>query len=285
MTAINTAWHPLANGNSPTWASGWGQDSHGVWVEFTLVGEDKPVTQRMRWIQPGQFMMGSPEDEPGRWDDEGPQHRVTISQGFWLFDTPVVQALWLAVTGENPSKFQSADLVSFDRPVEQVSWNDCQDFLKEINRKLPGLDLTLPGEAQWEYACRAGSSTALYTGPIEIDDDTAPALDPIAWYSKNSGGETHPAAEKQANDWGLYDMLGNVWEWTADPWHENYQDAPEDGRVWQEEEAGKSDEPRRVVRGGSWGSRARYCRSASRFWFEPGDRFVDLGFRCVRVQV
>ncbi|MCW5202892.1 formylglycine-generating enzyme family protein [Desulfobulbus sp. US4] len=305
MTAINTAWHPLVNGNPPTWASGWGQDSHGVWVEFTLAGEDKPVTQRMRWIPPGRFLMGSPEDEPGRYDDEGPQHQVTISTGFWLFDTPVTQALWQAVTGENPSEFKTPN-----RPVEQVSWNDCQDFLKEINRKLPGLDLTLPAEAQWEYACRAGTSTALYSGPIEIigdGDGNAPALHPLAWYGGNSGegfeldnGQeisyldnrqftsnpcgTHPVGQKQANDWGLYDMLGNVWECVADSWHENYQDAPEYGRVWQEE-AGKSDEPRRVVRGGSWYDGARFCRSAFRNGSEPGDRLAILGFRCVRVQV
>ncbi|MGB5686034.1 MAG: formylglycine-generating enzyme family protein, partial [Candidatus Electrothrix sp.] len=241
-------------------------------------GEDKPVTQRMRWIPPGRFLMGSPEDEPGRYDDEGPQHQVTISTGFWLFDTPVTQALWQAVTGENPSEFKTPN-----RPVEQVSWNDCQDFLKEINRKLPGLDLTLPAEAQWEYACRAGSSTALYTGPIKIDDDTAPALDPIAWYRKNSGGETHPIAEKQANDWGLYDMLGNVWEWVADPWHENYDNAPEDGSIWEKEETDKAGVGR-VVRGGSWYFRAQYCRSAYRDGRGPGLRDDDLGFRCVRVQ-
>ncbi len=214
---------------------------------------------------------------------KGPQHQVTISNGFWLFDTPVTQALWLAVTGENPSKFQSADLPSSGRPVEQVSWNDCQDFLQEINRKLPGLDLTLPAEAQWEYACRAGSSTALYTGPIEIVDDMASALDPIAWYSKNSGGETHPVGQKQPNDWGLYDMLGNVWEWVTDPWHGDYDGAPEDGRVWEDEETEKPGGDR-VIRGGSWDGEARYCRSACRGGSEPGSRSDSLGFRCVRVQ-
>ncbi|MCI5126485.1 MAG: formylglycine-generating enzyme family protein [Candidatus Electrothrix sp. AR5] len=309
MTAINTANHPLASGNPPPWASGWGQDSYGVWVEFTVKGEGKPVTQRMRWIPPGRFLMGSPKDEPGRWDDEGPQHQVTISQGFWLFDTPVTQALWLAVTGENPSKFQSDDLPSSGRPVEQVSWNDCQNFLKEINRKLPGLELALPAEAQWEYACRAGTSTALYSGPIEIiGDGNAPALHPLAWYGGNSGegfeldnGQeisyldnrqfisnpcgTHPVGQKKANDWGLYDMLGNVWEWTADSWHENYQDAPADGEVWEDKQLEKSDELRRVIRGGSWSLEARSCRSAYRGRRGPDYRVGDLGFRCARVQV
>ena len=109
---IDTAWHPLANGCPPDWASGWGQDRYGVFVEFTLL----EVTQRLRWIPPGQFQMGSPESEPGRYDGEGPRHQVTLTQGFWLFDTPCPQALWEAVMGENPSQFKSPT-----RPVEQVS--------------------------------------------------------------------------------------------------------------------------------------------------------------------
>ncbi|MCI5167340.1 MAG: formylglycine-generating enzyme family protein [Candidatus Electrothrix sp. GM3_4] len=271
--SLNPANHPLANGNPPPWASGWGQDSYGVWVEFTVGGEDGPVTQRMRWIPPGRFLMGSPEDEPGRWDDEGPQHQVTISQGFWLFDTPVTQALWQAVMKENPSKFQTPE-----RPVEQVSWDDCQEFLQKINGQYPGLELDLPSEAQWEYACRAGTSTALYTGPIEIHDNAAPALEPIAWYSKNSGGETHPVAEKPANDWGLYDMLGNVWEWCLDGQREY--------RVEDEVDPAGTMKPggNRVFRGGSWYSRARCCRSACRDGYEPVSRYDFLGFRCVRVQ-
>ncbi|MCI5144602.1 MAG: formylglycine-generating enzyme family protein [Candidatus Electrothrix sp. AR3] len=278
--AIDTAWHPLANGNPPPWASGWGQDSYGVWLEFTLAGEDKPVTQRMRWISSGQFMMGSPEDEPGRYKYEGLQHQVVIRQGFWLFDTPVTQALWQAVMANNPSKFHTDEL----RPVEQVSWKDCQQFVEKINEQHPGLDLSLPSEAQWEYACRADSSTALYTGPIEIHNNAATALEPIAWYSKNSGSKTHPVGQKQANDWGIYDMLGNVREWTADPWHDNYQDAPKDGRIWQEEDPEKSDELPRVVRGGSWCDWARDCRSAYREGDGPVFRFDGIGFRCVRVQ-
>ena len=179
----------------------------------------------------------------------------------------------------NPSRFQTNDL----RPVEKVSWDDCQQFLKKINEQHPGLDLSLPNEAQWEYACRAGSTTALYTGPIEIND-TAPALEPIAWYSKNSGGKTHPVAQKQANNWGIYDMLGNVWECTTDPWHGDYQGAPEDGGVWGEKGPEKSVEFRRVVRGGSWRLRAQRCRSACRSRFKRDSRASHLGFRCARVQ-
>ncbi|MCP4364420.1 MAG: formylglycine-generating enzyme family protein [Planctomycetes bacterium] len=302
MTAINTAWHPLTNGNPPLWASGWGQDSHGVWVEFTVEGKSDPVIQRLRWIQPGRFLMGSPKDEPGRYDDEGPQHQVTVSNGFWMFDTPVTQALWQVVMGENPSIFKSPN-----RPVEQVKWGDCQKFLEKINDQNFGLNLSLPSEAQWEYACRAGSTTALYTGPIEIiGDGNAPALNSIAWYGGNSGegfeldnGQeisyldnrqftsnscgTHPVGQKQPNDWGLYDMLGNVDEWVADSWHDNYEGAPEDDRIWENEETDKTGVDR-VIRGGSWRDWAQYCRSASRGRDEPGFRFDFLGFRCVRVQ-
>ncbi len=275
LYAQNKIHHPLANGNPPQWASGWGQDSYGVWVEFTVVGEDGPFRQRMRWIPPGRFLMGSPEDEPGRWSVEGPQHQVTGSKGFWLFDTPVTQALWQAVMGDNPSEFKSPN-----RPVEPVSWNDCQNFLKEINQQMPGLNLSLPSEAQWEYACRASSTTALYTGTIKIHGNTAPALDPIAWYSQNSGSKTHPVAQKQPNDWGLYDMLGNVWEWVADPWHKDYQGAPRDGSIWDTEK------PRvgRAFRGGSCRSRGRGCSSTSRGGYGPDDSQRNLGFRCARVQ-
>ena len=257
FSAIDTSWHPLAEGCPPDWASSWGQDRHGVFVEFSL-GE---VTQRMRWIPPGRFVMGSPEGEPGRWETEGPQHEVTIGQGFWLFDTPCTQALWQAVMGENPSKFKSPD-----RPVERVSWNDVQKFLTRIDERVPGLGLALPSEAQWEYACRARTAAA-------------PDLDAVAWYSENSGRETHPVGGKAANPWGLYDMLGNVWEWCADDWHENYEGAPTDGSAWLEGEAGG----RRVLRGGSWDFFARGLRAACRLGDPPGWGIGNRGFRCARV--
>jgi formylglycine-generating enzyme required for sulfatase activity len=293
---IDTAWHPLADGCPPDWASGWGQNRFGVFVDLTL----DSVTQRLRWIPPGQFQMGSPATEPGRWDTEGPRHRVTLTRGYWLFDTPCTQALWMAVMGKNPSRFQTP--AREDRPVERVSWDEVQGFLVEVNARIPGLDLVLPTEAQWERACRAGTDTALYTGEIEIlGDNNAPALDPIAWYGGNSGVDfdlkegadsakwpgkqypheragTRPVKGKQANPWGLYDMLGNVWEWCRDGMH-NYTAEPAVDPVGPEEPGAD-----RVGRGGSWDSSARNVRCASRFAFQPGDRIDALGFRCARVQ-
>jgi formylglycine-generating enzyme required for sulfatase activity len=287
-------------GEPPSWATDWGWDDHGAWVEFSLRGKDgDPVVQRMRWIKPEYFQMGSPDDEPGRWDDEGPRHEVRIEAGFWLFDTPCTQALWEAVMGDNPSEFQRPE-----RPVENVSWEDVQGFMRRIDERIPGLDLVLPSEAQWEHACRAGADTALYSGPIEIlGDANAPALDPIAWYGGNSnqgfelengeertwlsdvqypGGKagTHQVKGKRPNAWGLYDMLGNVLEWTQDTWHESYEGAPADGAAWESDEPGAD----RVIRGGSWGVGARVCRCACRGGYEPGGRRYDLGFRCARAQ-
>ncbi len=288
-------------GEPPSWADDWGWDEYGAWVTFSHAGKDGArVVQRMRWIAPGSFLMGSPSDEPGRYPDDGPQHQVTLGEGYWLFDTPCTQALWTAVIGQNPSRFQT-----LERPVEQVSWEDAQGFIARLNTLLPGLDISLPSEAQWEYACRAGTETALYTGPIEIlGDANAPALDAIAWYGGNSGVDfelangydssswpeqqypnprsgTHPVGTKQANPWGLYDMLGNVWEWVQDPWHDDYTGAPQDGSVWPSSSPGAA----RVVRGGSWNGLARFCRCASRYQGAPDLRDGNLGLRCARVQV
>ena len=155
---IDAGWHPLVDGAPPDWASVWGHDRFGVYVAFTI-GE---ATQRLRWIPPGRFMMGSPRKERGRWEEEGPQHEVTIVDGFWLFDTPCTQALWQAVTGGNPSAYQEPA-----RPVQRVSFEDVEAFLVRINQRVPGLDLVLPSEAQWEYACRAGTTTATYAGDFD----------------------------------------------------------------------------------------------------------------------
>ncbi|MBN1654625.1 MAG: formylglycine-generating enzyme family protein [Deltaproteobacteria bacterium] len=282
----------------PPGASLFAWDRFGVCVEFQV----QDTRFKMRWIPPGSFVMGSPSDEPGRWEAEGPQHRVHIERGFWLGATPVTQGQYLAVTKKTPSYFKNA---GFDAPVESVSWQEAREFCKGLTEKLPhlqpGSSFGLPSEAQWEYACRAGTQTALYTGNITIKgENNAPELDPIAWYGGNSGVEyegggdssgwkekqyesqrsgTHPVARKKPNALGLYDMLGNVWEWCEDDWHGDYQNAPTDGSAW----VGPGDRQGRyrVLRGGSWISSARRCRSAARDGFGSGLRDHDLGFRLV----
>ncbi len=263
----------------------------GVYAELSVNTRHGSATQRLRWIEPGRFLMGSPDTEAGRDDNEGLRHEVTISNEFWLFDTPCTQALWRAVMGDNPSYFKSPD-----RPVEQVNWEDVLKFLKRINGLVPGLDLVLPTEAEWEYACRAGTETAIYLGDLEIlGERNAPALDPIAWYGGNSGVDfdldngwdsadwpnkqyphtragTRPVGLKEPNVWGLYDMLGNVWEWCFDGMRTYGSAAVIDPGAT------------RVLRGGSWFNFAQYVRSAYRGALDPGYRNFYYGFRCARVQ-
>jgi formylglycine-generating enzyme required for sulfatase activity len=227
---------------------------YGPWCSLR-VGD---AVQRLRWIPPGTFWMGSPEDEEGRSDAEGPRHLVTIEPGFWIFDTPCTQALWEAVMGENPSRFKGLDL-----PVERVSWDRSQAFLKALNSRIEGMQLSLPSEAQWEYSCRAGTDTPRYR------ED----LDQIAWYGENSQDETHAVGQKSPNNWGLYDILGSVWEWCQDFWMNDYS---EESRG----EAIDSISAHRVIRGGSWDFPPHYVRAAYRFHYEPSNRHGVLGFRC-----
>ncbi len=220
----------------PDWANAAGRDEYGLWASFRVAAG---VEQRMRWIVPGRFMMGSPASEVGRFDDEA-QHEVTIAEGFWLAETPCTQAVWEAVMVTNPSRFKSPQ-----RPVETVSWDDVQKFCAGLNRRIDSeLKFGLPSEAQWEYACRAGTTTATYG-----------KLDEIAWHDENSGRETHDVALWRPNSWGLYDVLGNVWEWCEDFYSPSH-------------EARTADEhgPLRVIRGGSWDivARASGRRIASR---------------------
>ena len=235
---------------------GLGADTVGVFEDVRIA--DIPV--RFRLIRAGTFIMGSPGDEEGRYDDEGPQHEVNLTEPFWLAEAPVTQALWQAVTGKNPASFKGAD-----RPVERVSWDDVMQFIDKAEQNHPGLALRLPTEAQWEYACRAGSTTPRYG-----------ELDAVAWHGGNSGGETHPVKQKQANAWGLYDMLGNVYEWTADRAYRSYQPGAVTNPTGPEEGS------YRVVRGGSWGHSARSVRAAFRGGDPPGYRFGYLGFRLSR---
>ena len=284
----------------PDWAHGVGRDRFGLFADLRPKGWAPEAWLKLRWIPPGTFWMGSPKDEPGHKEDEGPRHRVTLSQGFWLADAPCTQALWTQVMGRNPSRFQSRTepWLSHLRPVEQVSWEDVQAFLQRLQEVLPGAQL--PTEAEWEYACRAGSETATYAGPVEIlGEANAPALDDIAWYRGNSGVDyeldeawdssdwdekqypheragTRVIRTKRPNAWGLYDMLGNVWEWCQDARRRTYGEARVTDPLRQ------NPGPERVIRGGSWHDPAGSCRAAFRGGDDPGLRGVNLGFRVSR---
>ncbi len=242
----------------PQWASEIGRDAYGLWAEFAV---DK-VRQRMRWIPPGRFWMGSPEDEEGRDRNEGPRHEVQLTHGFWLFDAPCTQALWQAVMGQNPSYFKGE--AGKERPVEQVSWEDCQEFIATLNARLPGVTLALPTEAEWEYACRAGTDTPRYED----------YLDAIAWYRENSNHQTHEVKLKRPNAWGLYDMLGNVDEWCHDGLRDYTAEVVVDPLGPTEAGAG------RAVRGGYWLWVAQDVRAADRLEYSPGFRDETRGFRC-----
>jgi formylglycine-generating enzyme required for sulfatase activity len=223
-------WHGTA---PPGFASDWGSDKFGPWLEFAVpAAKGAAVTQRLRWIESGTFLMGSSKYRRRSREDEGPQHWVTIGQGFWLFDMACTQALWQAVMGDNPSHFKG----NARNPVENVSWDDCGKFLTRINDRVRGLDLRLPSEAEWEYACRAGTTTPFSFGDmITPDQVNYNGNDPYLDLGGSKGlyrKETVPVGSLPANPWGLYEMHGNVWEWCADLWHKNYQGAPRDGSAW-----------------------------------------------------
>ena len=206
----------------------------------------------------GSFKMGSPSAEDGHSSDEN-QVSVSLSKAFWMAKTEVTQAQWRAVMGSDPSHFKGDDL-----PVEVVSWDDAQKFIKKVNDSgvIPeGWKVALPTEAQWEYACRAGE-----TGPY-----SGGTIEQVAWYDGNRGSKTRPVGTKKPNAWGLYDMHGNVWEWCAD-W---YDDSLSGGT----DPSGPSSGVYRVVRGGSWRGNAARCRAAVRSWNPPDSRFDPLGFR------
>ena len=212
-------------------------------------------------IPAGEFMMGSDE-----YDSEKPVHKVTISKPFYLGTYPVIQHEWKTVMGNNPSHFKGDDL-----PVEEVSLADVQEFIRKLNEKEGTAKYRLPSEAEWEYACRAGTTTKYCFG------DSESKLGEHAWYGGSSGGKTHPIGKLKPNPWGLYDMYGNVWERVQDNWHINYNGAPADGSAW---EYGKGSF--RVFRGGGWFSYAGFCRSADRSYFDPGNRYGFLGLRLLQ---
>jgi formylglycine-generating enzyme required for sulfatase activity len=261
--------HVCKNFQKPDWAYGFGVDKYGIYAEFNV----RSAVQRMRWIMPGEFMMGSPQSEPERFDGEQ-QHEVILTRGFWLADTACTQALWQAVMSNNPSDFKGED-----HPVDSVNWDDVQTFLGKINGDIPGLELHLPTEAQWEYACRAGTTTPFHFGDnITTDQVNFNGNYP---YNKGAKGEyrrqTVPAKSFACNDWGLHEMHGNVWEWCAD-WYGKY---PQSTVV---DPSGPEKGDSRVLRGGSWIGYAGYVRSAYRPHFEPADRGRGDGFRVARSQ-
>ena len=218
----------------------------------------------VRWIPPGSFMMGSPISEEGHYSDET-QHEVVLSQGFFMAETECTQGQWELVMGSNPSNFKGTN-----RPVEEVSWHEAVKYCRKVTIKQSGegtlpvaWEWRLPTESEWEYAARSGA-TGVRHGE----------LDTIAWWSGNSGSETHAVGDKQPNAWGLHDMMGNVWEWCSD-WSGDY---PTGGVT---DPTGPKSGSNRIYRGGSWNSVAGYVRSSFRLSFEPGSSNHLVGFRPV----
>ena len=226
----------------------------------SLSAELNKLINNMVYVSGGTFIMGGDESS-----DQTPTHSVTLSS-YYICKYEVTQALWRAVMGSNPSKFKGDNL-----PVEQVSWNDCQTFINRLNN-YTGRNFRLPTEAEWEFAARGGNYSRhyKYSGSNYISD--------VAWYCDNSGNRTHPVGTKQANELGLYDMSGNVWEWCSDRYgsYSSYS---------QSNPTGATSGFGRVERGGNWCGLARYCCSSHRSYYAPGNSFDDLGLRLVLSQL
>jgi formylglycine-generating enzyme required for sulfatase activity len=215
-------------------------------------------------------MMGNPDVRRERNNDEAPQHKVTLTRGFWMSETEITQAQWVAVMGTNPSNF-----IDDNKPVERVSWNDISEpssgFLAKLNAAHPESIFRLPTEAEWEYACRAGTTSPYYWG----EDTRKVLLENHAWYYSNSNSSTHPVAKKAPNTWGLYDMSGNVREWCAD-WYAYYSgNATSNPR-------GPSTGTKRVNRGGCWVEDTSTCRASDRYSDMPEYKYFGNGFRIVK---
>ena len=238
----------------------------------------KEINLEMVKCPEGSFMMGSPEEELGRNIDEK-LHLVTITKPFYIGKYEVTQSQYSALMDKNPSNFIGAN-----NPVEMVSYEDAKAFCDKMNLKylniLPkGYKFALPTEAQWEYACRAGTNTALNNGKnLTKAEGACPNLDEVGWYAENSGKTTHEVGKKKPNTWGIYDMHGNVWEWCRD-WYDEY---PKDDVT---DPTGAYSGSFRVRRGGSWDGLAGGCRSAYRNDFNPDFRILNLGFRLALVPV
>ena len=224
--------------------------------KFTVNG----VSFEMVRVEGGTFRMGATSEQKDEaWDREKPVHSVTLS-GYYIGKTEVTQVLWEAVMGINPSRFKGDYL-----PVENVSWDDCQEFIRKLN-SMTGQNFRLPTEAEWEFACRGGNNSRgyKYSGSNNLGS--------VAWYDGNSGNKTHPVGTKAPNELGIYDMSGNVWEWCAD-WYGDYSSGA------QTNPTGPYGGSNRVYRGGSWNYDVGRCRSSNRDFYYPSIRDIILGFR------
>lgn len=238
-------------------------------VKYLTVDLGNGITMNLVFIPGGQFLMGSPETEKDRDNDEEPIRKVTISP-FYIGQFPVTQSQWEAIMGNNPSFFRDTK-----RPVESVSWNDCTEFCEKLTQKV-GTQCRLPSEAEWEYACRANTKTPFYFGETLITNlanynGRYPYLEePVGVFRE----QTTEVGLFSANAFGLYDLHGNVFEWCADTWHENYNGAPIDGKAWIDNQSDN-----RILRGGSWNVFSRLCRSAYREYLPSNNRDPSNGFR------
>lgn len=238
----------------------------GEMITLTIPGAAQ-LQLKMKLIPSGTFTIGSPGGETDRYRDEGPQYKVTISKSFYIGIYEVTQALWGAVMGTNPSVFTNLP----NNPVESISWDDCQEFIRKLNAMGIGT-FRLPTEAEWEYACRAGSTTKFYWG----EDPGYTLIGQYAWYVDNSKNKTQAVGLKKPNAWGLFDMLGNIREWCNDWYAEPYS------TVAQIDPTGPSTGTYRVLRGGSWNAYPQNCRVADRGGAEPTALGISDGFRLVR---
>jgi formylglycine-generating enzyme required for sulfatase activity len=251
-----------------------GQITHRLSKQCDLFKEelDDGIILEMVKIPGGTFKMGSPDTEPDRSTDESPPHQVTVPS-FWMGKFAVTQAQYQKIMGSNPARFKGEN-----RPVEQVSWDDAVKFCTQLSQQT-GRSYRLPSEAEWEYACRAGTTTPFHFG--ETITSTLSNYDASQVYRSeprgDDRGQTTEVGEFPPNAFGLYDMHGNVWEWCQDHWHDTYQGAPIDGSAWLSEDNNTS----RLVRGGSWSHPPRLCRSAIRGRDGRDLRSTFLGFRVV----
>jgi len=252
------AWYKVAESNTTATSA-----ENQIYIGNTL-------GMTFRYIPAGTFVMGSPSDELGRNSDET-QYTVTLSEPYYIQTTEVTQGQWKTVMGNNPSSFGSCGLSC---PVEYISWDDTKTFIATLNAMGEGA-YTLPTEAQWEYAARAGSDKAFANGGIsDIITDTN--LDRMAWYANNSNSTSHAIAQKQANAWGLFDMHGNVWEWCGN-WYGTYPTTSVANPI------GPLTGSEKALRGGGWNYNSGYCRSAKRSKIGTDYRHADIGLRLLKI--